>query len=168
MKTCYFNYAVSTVILGLTILSKQRLIAEVNFYHFGTHRIYFTANAIVVSFDAFQVSLGTWSQDSMLSENQSVTVCFLKTVISWAKKTKSTRMRHLLEETNLPNWIRSSRIYMAAHLQTTLLTHRKSATCWPQIRLQHISRLISARMQNCWTVQGYSIYFMSQLHTIWS
>jgi len=50
---------VSTVILGLKFLSKQRLIAEINIYHFGVHGIYFTANVIVVSSDAFQISLDT-------------------------------------------------------------------------------------------------------------
>lgn len=43
----------SIVTLGLKSSSKQSLIAEVNFYHFGVHRVYFTADAVGVSLPNF-------------------------------------------------------------------------------------------------------------------
>lgn len=94
------------------------------------------------------------------NENQKVTVCFLKTVTSWAKRTSWSRMRQRLEQ-GLLNWIRSSRIYMAVQM----LIYRNSASCWPQIQLENGSRLISALMQNCWAVQDCRTHFISQLCT---
>lgn len=149
----------STVIPGLKSLSKQSLIAEVNFYRFGVHRVYFTANAIGISLLNFpgHMKPGHMKPEN---ENQKVTVCFLKTVTSWAKRTSWSRMRQRLEQ-GLLNWIRSSRIYMAVQM----LIYRNSASCWPQIQLENGSRLISALMQNCWAVQDCRTHFISQLCT---
>lgn len=57
----------SIVTLGLKSSSKQSLIAEVNFYHFGVRKVYFTANAIGVSLPNFTA---TWRQDNMLPTSE--------------------------------------------------------------------------------------------------
>lgn len=56
--------------MGLKTLSKKRLIAEIAFYQYGLHRIYFTANVTAVFLDVSQILLGTQCQNNVYLKNK--------------------------------------------------------------------------------------------------